>query len=865
IDPGDLGGIEGSDEDDLFGTDDAAMDGPGESEEFGDVSGADVDGLDEPPYEGVADSDFDIGDLGIPGESGDDDSLGVDDAAIAEAGGSEEFGDLSEGDSDGIDESSREERADADFDLDAFGDSSDSAEDLGGVGMFDGDESSLEDGAAFGDLDGLEEFGDLSEGDAVGPDDSSSGELSDSDFDLGAFDGTEESAGDDISGTGDAALAGLGGPEEFGEIDEALGAELSDSEFDSGGFDDVLGDAGADGPSEDDAAFEDLDDVDDSLSDSFGSDFGSQMDEDFGDIELDEDASADTDAAFSGSDDIDFSPDGDSLDDLDALDEDGFSLGDFGEEFDIREDSIDEFAGLDFQTDGIEEEGAEEGALHGPVGELDRELSDEEFIRLRKTLSSLPLNVKIAAEECIGEGKGSAESLNELIDLLIGGASPVKIAEHVSKTIGKKLEVPRGYQKRSGLAFEEQQQTFVYRLQHVILPMLRTALLVGLATAVVGLLGHRFVYRPIHAAVLYQRGYEYALEDRYQLANDTFFRAWQLRPRDRWFTAYAELYVEKRQYQLAVEKYDELVFGMDEATRGFLRRAVSEGRLIESVPVGPRERRRIFDLLNVNREAILDHGALQSEILASYERADELYSIILFGDEYDYDALLARGDNFMRWADENPERYEDARLAYAGLLARYGDTDEILMRFLRYFVRTDNAERVEELVDLFEEQAPEAEVDPEIYAGAAGYLMDRGRISGIREMLIRSYQRDPLVPEVHYELARYSRIVQAPIQEREALENARQAFTLAEPLSRRRLIQQIDTDIRSGEYWYEREEFLQARGDFDAARRRYETARESGFIPAEAHLARLYARLADLGYFQGGDFEYALDRYDRAA
>ncbi|MCG8481421.1 MAG: hypothetical protein MI724_20170, partial [Spirochaetales bacterium] len=168
-------------------------------------------------------------------------------------------------------------------------------------------------------------------------------------------------------------------------------------------------------------------------------------------------------------------------------------------------------------------------------------------------------------------------------------------------------------------------------------------------------------------------------------------------------------------------------------------------------------------------------------------------------------------------------------------------------------------------VDLFEEQAPEAEVDPEIYAGAAGYLMDRGRISGIREMLIRSYQRDPLVPEVHYELARYSRTVQAPIQEREALENARQAFTLAEPLSRRRLIQQIDTDIRSGEYWYERREFLQARGDFDAARRRYETARESGFISAEVHLARLYARLADLEYFQGGDFEYALDRYDRAA
>jgi len=133
--------------------------------------------------------------------------------------------------------------------------------------------------------------------------------------------------------------------------------------------------------------------------------------------------------------------------------------------------------------------------------------------------------------------------------------------------------------------------------------------------------------------------------------------------------------------------------------------------------------------------------------------------VILFGNETDYDALLARGDNFMLWGEEDPRYFEQARVAYAQLLAAHGETDPILMRFLRYFVRMDNQREVERVVSVFRDD-PEAEVDPRIYADAAGYLMDRGQIADIRAMLIRAFQTDPLTPEVHYELARYNRRVE---------------------------------------------------------------------------------------------------------
>ncbi|TVR67954.1 MAG: hypothetical protein EA427_11930, partial [Spirochaetaceae bacterium] len=652
----------------------------------------------------------------------------------------------------------------------------------------------------------------------------------------------------DLSGLDDAD--GLGDLDSLGDLD------------DLGGLDD-LDDAESFAPPADappaDVPAPDADDLDAELDaepedlDTFDDDFGAQVDSEFGDD------------PFSGDDDDAFElPSVD--DDLESLEEEGFSLGDFGEEFDIDEESIDEFAGLEVDDSGLE--GDEEdlsAADHGIPS--DRELSDKEFAHLQQTLSSLPLNVKIATEETIAEGKGTAEQINQLIDALIAGAAPTAVADLVTKITGTRLQVPRGYQKRTGLAFEEERRSFRYRFVHVILPVLRVALLVTVAVVLVGFLSYRFVYRPIHAAILYRQGYTHAQEDRFQQANETFERAWELNPRTRWFSRYARVYVEKRQYDLAVEKYDQLVFGMDPEDRAFLRRMVADRLLDERV--GPVDRRgratTVYHLLNVDRPGILEHAQLQSEILANYQRAEELYSILLYEDDFDYDGLMGRGDNFLRWAEEDPDRYfEKARLAYADLLAGHGDTDAILMRFLRFFVRTDNRPRVDELVDIFERQTPDSEIEPEIYAEAAGYLLDHGVRTDVRNMLLRSFRIDPMLPEIHYHLARYNRLMQASTEERNALDNARAAFELAEPLSPRHLRMQIDTDIRSAEYWYLRDEILQTIDYSERALSRYEEAKEAGLLAPDPMLSRVYAVRGNVEYYTAGDLDRALNLFNRA-
>jgi tetratricopeptide (TPR) repeat protein len=198
------------------------------------------------------------------------------------------------------------------------------------------------------------------------------------------------------------------------------------------------------------------------------------------------------------------------------------------------------------------------------------------------------------------------------------------------------------------------------------------------------------------------------------------------------------------------------------------------------------------------------------------------------------------------------------------VLNRHGDTDEVLMRYLRYFVRTNNEREVNRVVRVFEEISPEAPVDPQIYAEAAGYLLDTGRIVGIRDMLFKAFNQDPMVPEVHYELARYNIITNTSGEARAALDNAITAFFRAEPLSQRRLRKQIDTYILSGEYWYEQDELLNAQSDFDMALRTYEEAKSAAFLAPEEELARVYARLGDIHYYHGRDYNRALSRFNSA-
>lgn len=791
-----------------------------------------------------------------------------------------DFGDLGADTADETDEPGAASDLGELGDLDDFGSLEDTLDDFGELETADGatgageeiepaapDDLDPGDGFAHGEPTGLDVDTDFGSGLGI-PDLEESedleGEADFAEFETGADFGDDQLEADDFGGIEELEDSG-----DLPEFDAGPDLEpAAERGAGDGGLPDLDAELAAFGDESDDD-LSGLGTTDDELGSlGFDEGFGSSVEQEFGDeLNLDD--------TSIGGDPLDEMGSDFELPAVDDLDDEHFSLGDLGDEFEIGEESIDEFAGLDLQGGEIGDEALEEAAA--AAGELPkRELSDEEFGHVQATLGTLPLNVRIATEETLAEADGSPDDLNALIDLLIAGASPSAVAEQLSKTLGRKIQVPRGYQKRTGLAFEEERRSWSYRFVHVVLPVARTAALVLAAVAVVGWLSYRFVYRPVHALILYNQGLEDAQERRFVEADETFERAYDLWPRNPWFSRYAEEYISQRQYQLAVQKYDQLVFGMNQEVRDFLREFADEQRFNEPVPTDAGPSVPLIDVLTIDREAILDHGRLQSETLADYQRAEDLFALLLHVDRTDYDALIESGDNYIRWAESEPDPYyEQARRAYARLLATYGDTDEILMRFLRLFVRTDNEQRAREVINAFEGH-PSAVVHRRIYAEAAGYILDRERVADfdlVRRMLVRAYDAPPpdpdrpYEPEIFYQLARLAHRTDAFGEERDALDDARTLYDheSVQPLSREELFKSIDVDIRSGEYWYERDEVLRARGEFERARRVYEDAVEARILQPDATLGRVYEGLGDVEYYHANDLERALPYYQRAA
>jgi hypothetical protein len=467
----------------------------------------------------------------------------------------------------------------------------------------------------------------------------------------------------------------------------------------------------------------------------------------------------------------------------------------------------------------------------GPI-----ELTPAQFEQLKRSLDSLPRNLKIAVEDIVAAGSGTPGQLAVLIRLLVEGASTQDIASAAGRITGKRIRVPAGYEKRTGLAFETERRTFGYAFRENIFPVLRLFVISAVAVGLLVFLGYRFIYTPASALSNYSRGLAHLEAERYTLANERFARAVGLWPRRPWYYRYADAFAAKRQYLLAEQKYDDLL-------------------------------RRYPD----DRKGVLDYARMESRSMSNYEKADALLLRLLNRNLYDYDALLASGDNNLSWADSDPNRFEDARRAYAALIGKYGEKDELLFRMLRYFIRTDKVEEVERLKAYYAAR-PRVTVDPEAYAEMGGYLADKGQagnrryLDDVPEVLFRALKVRPDLPVIHYNLGRYYRMVGDGAEERKAL--AQGVLPLLrgdDPLTKQRMTIEIDTHSRLGELDYREKAYLEAGKRFSTAIKLVEKYQSAGLLRREKTFGTPYADLGDLEYYIEGRLEEARANYLKAA
>jgi len=473
-------------------------------------------------------------------------------------------------------------------------------------------------------------------------------------------------------------------------------------------------------------------------------------------------------------------------------------------------------------------------------------LSQGDLNKLIHTLSAFPLNLRIACEEIIAEQVILPQQLSKLLHLLVSGAPIKDTAAHVELITGKPVVIPKSFQKSTGAALEAEQASFSYIFVHNFLPVLRLfAFIIALGASVI-YLSYKFIYVPLRAESIYKRGYERIPAGELQRANDLFQQAFDLHPKKKWFYAYAEEFRDRRHYMYAEGKYDELL-------RHYPR----------------------------DKKGVLDYAALQTYYLLNYEKANRLLQreLIDFAPN-DFQGLLAAGDNFLAWADSDPERfydkYEDARFSFARLLEINGWQPPILERMLKYFIRTDNLPEVLQLRVWFENDN-KRKMTTETLAELGGYLLDKQlekpkgvpnayleSIESVRAMLLQAVREDRYLPEPHYHLARYHKNLENTYDERLTLENAIRAFDLAKQESVKRRLYRVDAHSRYAALLINNKEFFPAETQIVRGIELYEDYLSRNLITkATPQLGQLYAAKGDLEFYtKTGDRQAAVNARD---
>ena len=526
-----------------------------------------------------------------------------------------------------------------------------------------------------------------------------------------------------------------------------------------------------------------------------------------------EEAAADEDESEVGEEDFDL---------------DDFPLGDLGDQFGVTEEETQDLPSEEELNPAL----AVSEQLPDTGDKLD--LTDDQFEALQRTLAGLPRNLRIIIEEAVGEEQLSGGDLETLVDALVRGKSAKELANIAGRITGRRIAIPAAYEKRTGLEFEEEKGTFVYIFRYKVLPFARTAAIIVAILGLVSFLGYRFVYKPVKAAVLYNRGLAQIEDGGYLLGNELFDEAREHWPSRRRFFQYAESFIDQRRNDLAAEKYEELL-----SYRGF------------------------------DKQGLLDYAGLETYGRAAYPHAEELLNAILVRDKYmyDFDALLQSGDNYMEWALEYPERYENARLAFATLIQKYGELDELMFRMLDYFIRTDNLKEVISLKDYFQ-SIKKIKLDAEVYAELGGYLVTRdettGRsdyVSDAQEVLFRTMEEAQYLPGVHYHLSRLFRHLGNYGEEKTALAKAAEAYRMQRNRNILDETRFIDTMNRQGEAAFRDMEYLEAEDRYLSAKKSFEAAKNRGFLKDNEVFGRIYSNLGDVYYYVGGNYPAAMSNY----
>ncbi|AHH10495.1 hypothetical protein bcCo53_000323 [Borrelia coriaceae] len=316
-----------------------------------------------------------------------------------------------------------------------------------------------------------------------------------------------------------------------------------------------------------------------------------------------------------------------------------------------------------------------------------------------KHLDSYPRNLRIAIAEALMLDNVSRYKIEALIELVEQNNKGLKfIAKFVGDIVGRSVKLPVMYYKAE--EFSKLEKKFSYRLSKALIPIFKIASFFIIVTffSFYFLVDVMFFY--IASDRKYKEGLSYIYENKRELAKAIFRDAYYMRPNKKWFLIYAKAFEDVRDFDSAEEKYEELLtiapFSVDASKR----------------------KRKNFD-----RDGYLAYASMKT-MLGEYADANAILDEVISYDIYDYEGLMAKGDNYFQWAQTDPLYYRDSINNYTILLSKYGSKNEVLFKLFNAYIEA-GAEREAEDVNSFIKLNEGLDIDEVVYTKYAKKLIDK--------------------------------------------------------------------------------------------------------------------------------------------
>lgn len=364
------------------------------------------------------------------------------------------------------------------------------------------------------------------------------------------------------------------------------------------------------------------------------------------------------------------------------------------------------------------------------------ELTPEERKKVIVTISTFPKEAEIKIAKAIVNPKYSEAKVHPLVKELIKHGEHEDIIAQYEKLTGDKSLHNVGLTRLTGEAYEKKQKSFLRVIEKNVLPILaRTAALIVMI-AVLVMFYVTILYPTYTAGKYYKLGRKNIDENKYEYAEQNFNKAYQLQPRYGEIIAYARKFRDHERNFAAERKYE-------------MAAQQREDRMLD------------FEYAEFLRD------------IGKYEKSLSMYNYWVDKNRKDLEARNGRGETYLKWAEIEPSKLEDAENEFLDVLDYKLNNAAAINNLLATYIKMDNRRKV---LDTYHWAAAYLKKqDYRTQIKTAGYLIDSGDLNEARRILTSVgglVPKKPPYPEYDYQMARYNKALLVRPDERKNLESA---------------------------------------------------------------------------------------------